>query len=703
MTLYRPTESGTIKGANKILTFDALTERDEPRVILLDNTNRRGLYKHASAGALDYCSAFSPRDGFRHVLVLAMSAGEYYGPNRNGDAFSERPVQGKDGQWLVAPGETLLDHYRTFEQHAHVYKHHINKDPERGYGNVEKAFYNHTMHRVELLLNIDLSKAAGQFFMQAIERGEYPGVSMGCRIKYDVCSLCGNHAATRADYCHHVNNLDPRFGMNRLLESGERCFVWNPSPVLFDISFVLKPADRIGYMMKKVASPYALQSSNTSSRELGEYSEHLEEKSAALRKISAIDKVIHGQAVPLDETPLSPAEQRGVQYMISNVIRPDGYRDMPDVLIREVAVRPLPVVASSMFAAGVVPTARDLMKIMLAQWGLAAPPSLLDVVGTSQGAIAELLAEHPEVLDAQMFKSASTVSAAYVDPSLRDKIAESMNDRSLWVDHVMRSNIPESYGTALSVLQNPGQTSAYHVGTLEPLYYTDPETGRQYVTTREAAERADWSNKKKLMAESAGAAGLLGLSYKALSGRAGGVKGALIGAPALATAGVLGKQTYDAQKVPKVTTAKGQRIPVNTELSEKVSSLAGALKRDAPAVGGAGALTLLAAQDVYGRPDIAQKVNENKATTFIGLSIPVAALAYGGRRGLQHLLANRGRLRDAFKRMTTRGVKEASLYNFYEDEYTVPDPHADYGAFAEKVANVVGHALLELAGYPDPR
>ena len=69
-----------------------------------------------------------------------MGASEFYGPNRNGDAFRE---------------SELIKTHKTFETNAHVYKSHVNKDPAKSYGKVVKSFYNPDMHRVELILEID--------------------------------------------------------------------------------------------------------------------------------------------------------------------------------------------------------------------------------------------------------------------------------------------------------------------------------------------------------------------------------------------------------------------------------------------------------------------------------------------------------------------------------------------------------------------
>jgi len=136
--------------------------------------------KHASE-ALDYIKNVTPEPGKTHLLLLAMGGEETYGPNRNGDGFSENPVPAKRGgeRWWVAPGQELTKHYQSFETNpAHAFKHHQNKDPAKASGHVKKAFWNPRMHRVELLTVVDNEKDAE--WVERVEAGELPAVSMGC-------------------------------------------------------------------------------------------------------------------------------------------------------------------------------------------------------------------------------------------------------------------------------------------------------------------------------------------------------------------------------------------------------------------------------------------------------------------------------------------------------------------------------------------
>lgn len=224
------------------------------------------------------------KPGSTYILVLAMGASEFYGPNRNGDAFKE---------------SELVKHHKTFETNAHVFKSHVNKDPAKSIGSVTKSFYNNEMHRVELILELVDSKCPE--IISKIRNNQDVAVSMGCRIKYDVCTICGNKAPTRADYCKHL-----KYELNEILPDGRIVAADNPSPTFFDISVVWRPADKTGYMMKKVA--------NFRTREKGESSASLSMKVAAkneiskyLNKAAEIDKIVTG--VGINPSSVSSGEQ----------------------------------------------------------------------------------------------------------------------------------------------------------------------------------------------------------------------------------------------------------------------------------------------------------------------------------------------------------------------------------------------------------
>jgi hypothetical protein len=190
------------------------------------------------------------------VHLIAIGATEDYGPNRNADGFTRGTCQ---------------KHHHTFEKFAKFYRDHINKDPAKSYGVVKVAAWNEPMKRIELICALNGSKEAaarnGGFLadkeMEKLARGDDIGVSMACKIPFDVCSGCGNKARTRAEYCDSIENGGMckagglKHNLGRVLGDGHILHADNPDPTFFDISHVFRPADRIAYIsgtLQKAAS-----------------------------------------------------------------------------------------------------------------------------------------------------------------------------------------------------------------------------------------------------------------------------------------------------------------------------------------------------------------------------------------------------------------------------------------------------------------
>ncbi len=166
------------------------------------------------------------------VLLAAVGAGEIWGSNINADYF---------------PEDEIIDHYDTFENFAYAFKHHKNKDPKNSIGEILLSHWNEKMHRVELIVKLDRDKAPK--ICSDIDNGKMWDVSMGCKVPYDVCSICGNKAHTQTDYCTHIKNHK-----NEILPDGRRVYMINVEPKFFDISFVRIGADRTAKTLKKIAS-----------------------------------------------------------------------------------------------------------------------------------------------------------------------------------------------------------------------------------------------------------------------------------------------------------------------------------------------------------------------------------------------------------------------------------------------------------------
>lgn len=241
-----------------------------------------------------YIANLRPTKDAQYVLLNAMGAGEYWGSNVNGDFFPEAALIHAPSDWKHNP---LIDAitardwpygYPTFYG-AKPFLHHRNKDfaPHNHpkFGAVELSAWNDRMKRVELVCRIDkelCERFGGMSLWDKLQAGQYPDVSMGCKVPYDTCSICLDWDAyrkaqatfdpkkqktpgdavlevhkkhpirgvsiTRKDYCEHARNQ-----MNQILRDGRKVFVYNDYPKFFDISFVFVGADKTAKVMMKLA------------------------------------------------------------------------------------------------------------------------------------------------------------------------------------------------------------------------------------------------------------------------------------------------------------------------------------------------------------------------------------------------------------------------------------------------------------------
>lgn len=186
------------------------------------------LKKEASVESIKYFNDLKPKKNHLYFLVVAMTAGEYYSSNKNGDYFKE---------------ETLKHHYQDFKN-AGVFWNHDNKDPDKSAGNVIQSFWNDVMHRIEIV--IEISKENSRHLDGLIKDKKPIGVSMGLRVPMEYCSVCGH--VTRKSYENRCEHL--KYSMNTVLHDGKKIFAVCGSGIkIFDISFVFRPADRNGYAL----------------------------------------------------------------------------------------------------------------------------------------------------------------------------------------------------------------------------------------------------------------------------------------------------------------------------------------------------------------------------------------------------------------------------------------------------------------------
>lgn len=405
-----------------------------------------GRVTKTASDALDYIKSVGPEQGKTHLLLLAMGAEETYGPNRNGDGFSEFPVpaRGKEAtdrgeRWWIAPGQELTKTYRTFETNpARTFRHHQNKDPEKASGYVKRAFWNPRMHRVELLTVIDNEKDAE--WIERVEQGEFPAVSMGCRIKYDVCSRCGNKAPSRADYCKHA------LAMNQVNPDGTKNFVYNPDSDFFDISRVFRPADRIGYTLKKVADATCARLA----ADLGEEADLATRKTSAARRLSDTSKIVRGERIASSTLGLGEKDlvARFRDYVGTKLARSPS---IPSGVIHAAALAP------GIGLRGMVATARRIGVVLKdAEFAEAAVSQLLgrpanlgsatiDKLAAASRAAVDLFGESPTLLDL-VLDECKLAEASVEAPGIAAALAGMQEKRAYAGDMLYRRLVPEGAG-----------------------------------------------------------------------------------------------------------------------------------------------------------------------------------------------------------------------------------------------------------------
>lgn len=329
----------------KLLTFHGKSERGVFNYVI--DTHHQFLEKTAAEyhpEISNYIHNAKPIPGAVQVLLTALGAGEYWGANANGDYFTTDSLahSGKD-----YGHQTFLN--------AHPYMHHVNKDPAKSYGKVVLSVYNPTYHRVELIIVIN--KARAPDLAARIDSGEMVDWSMGCRVPFDVCSICGNKAPSRKQYCEHA-----KFYLNKIWPpTGQQVHVINTRPRFHDISYVLIGADRIAKTLMKVAHVEQSEaiSSAFAAEKLG-----LNQKVSAVKKEAVIDK-----QVPAD--PANPPASMDDVKRILDPITEIKARDpmLPTAKLDYLAEQPLNKSMATLCAMGILPHPAEFQRIILIKLG----------------------------------------------------------------------------------------------------------------------------------------------------------------------------------------------------------------------------------------------------------------------------------------------------------------------------------------------
>lgn len=308
---------------------------------------------------------------YYYVVMNALGSYEKWGANRNGDAFPESGLRHVSSR---SDMKTPNDYgYKTFEYYGHLFLHHVNKDPKRSFGKVFHAIWNDALGRVELIVGIDRDKGAD--IVTAIENGDIISVSMGCKLKYDRCSICDNKAKSTKSYCKHLkNNLRQMVTFEQAIQwsretgknilPGSMVMAWNDYPRFFDISKVHIGAEPTAFVLGKVASAKAIASADIA--EAYGVTDEMIDKLADMNKRSEITKEIPSGEVTSKGKAM--ALRKIIDSKVGKTI--EAEEKIPNNILDSIArTMPLEDIFGTMLGLGIHPKPSEFQRIVIINLG----------------------------------------------------------------------------------------------------------------------------------------------------------------------------------------------------------------------------------------------------------------------------------------------------------------------------------------------
>lgn len=345
-------------------------------------TDLRQLNKTASSGyspeLLKAIANIQKKPSLYYVVINAMGSYEVWGDNGNGDAFPEAGLTHKS---LRTDMGTKEDYgYKTFEYYAHFFKHHVNKPDSPRYGEIIFSHWNPKLHRVELIVGIDREKSPE--IITALDKGEPVSTSMGCKVPFDRCSICGNKAKTRDEYCKHareymgtiVDEVLARqwsIELGRIILPGTKVFVFNDFPRFFDLSRVYIGADRTSFILTKAASKVITLSVDVA--DAFGVTDAMVDKIAQVSKTGEIDKEVGANgASDIEGTTYSTGKstviRKALREKLNRLIEQEP--EIPAETLNSIATAlPLKNILSTMVGMGIHPKPREFQRIVLVSIG----------------------------------------------------------------------------------------------------------------------------------------------------------------------------------------------------------------------------------------------------------------------------------------------------------------------------------------------
>lgn len=548
----------------------------EPSIqILTLGGEHNSLEKRASvmSEAYNFASTMKPVEGHTYILVIAMGAGEYYGPNKNGDYFPEADLKKQYLNFETKYIKNPETGNNEINDGALFYKHHKNKahkgDP--WFGTVHKAFYNERMHRVELIIDIHHEREGAQELIDKVHSGGDFSVSMGVNIPYDTCVICKNKASKTEDYCDHL-----KYELNRTRPDGLRVYAVNgwydyqkhPKALnFFDISYVFRPADKTGFMLKKVAMHTFQEETIGSAEAYNKFASH-QEKVAELRKLSEITKYFEGQPVAVKDS--SSPQLKVISRnpaIFENVV--NQMQLLSPEHREKLSKFPMKDILASLSAMGIMLTTPEFIQmVVLKKTGKHIDMDTIRQCCQDQSKIFEELANDPEVID-ELEEKMDMFSKGEVKPEIQEAVSDIKESRDLSDEGFAKKAAVSFLRSSLDYQSGPFGDNR---GIEDTETVTNPVTGKRYVASMGAIDEAKDVQRTTDLAKMIGSAALLGGTYAYLRS----LKSKLAPAVGIGALALGAKHLYDAYKNEGpgdyFMTESGMKIPSSTSMYEKGAS-----------------------------------------------------------------------------------------------------------------------------------
>lgn len=339
---------------------------------------------------MDAISSLKREDKYYYVVINALGSFEIWGMNRNGDSF---PRTGLSHLSLRSDVGTEEDYgYKTFEYHSHFFHHHVNKNDSPRYGTVVFSHWNPKIERVELIVGLDRVKDAKT--IEALENGDIISVSMGARVKYDLCSICQHKAKTTKEYCKHLKSSMGRYTtdeqaklwskeLNKIILPGTAICAINEKPKFFDISKVYVGAEPTAYVLGKVANYGHVMKSADIAEAYGVTDELLDKiailaKAGQINKNADIDKEISGG---IDGQVIAKGRAAALRKVVDDKLQKEIPTEdsIPKNILDTLANNAdLKSILSTMIGLGIHPKPREFQRIVIIKSGYPDVADFLD-------------------------------------------------------------------------------------------------------------------------------------------------------------------------------------------------------------------------------------------------------------------------------------------------------------------------------------